>query len=93
MSSNILTVTLNPALDVNTSTPKLIPQQKLRCAPPHYYPGGGGINVSRAIRELGGSSQAFVVLGGGTGSHYRELLAESGILAEVWPIPGKPASR
>jgi 6-phosphofructokinase 2 len=85
MSSDILTVTLNPALDVNSSVPAMIPQQKLRCAPPHYMPGGGGINVSRAIRELGGDSHAFVVLGGGTGAHYRRLLEERGIGAEIWP--------
>src|SRR5690606_27788814 len=46
----ILTVTLNPALDVTTSTAKLHPRRKLRCSLPRYDPGGGGVNVSRAIK-------------------------------------------
>jgi 6-phosphofructokinase 2 len=87
MNAPILTVTLNPAVDVTTSVKALLPQQKLRCAAPHYLPGGGGINVSRAILELGGESQAFVVLGGGTGTHYEQLLREKGLSAEIWPMP------
>lgn len=89
MTAEILTVTVNPALDVNSSVAAMIPQQKLRCTPPHYMPGGGGINVSRAIRELGGESHAFVVLGGGTGAHYRKLLDDRGIAAEIWPAEGE----
>src|SRR5665647_1310888 len=77
--SAILTVTLNPALDVTTSTARLAPQQKLRCAPPQYDPGGGGANVSRAIKELGGDSRAFVAIGGSTGQQYRRLLESGGV--------------
>ena len=43
------------------------PLRKLRCSAPRYDPGGGGVNVSRAIRELGGESRAFVAIGGHTG--------------------------
>ena len=58
----ILTISLNPALDITTSTEKLRPARKLRCGPPRYDAGGGGVNVSRAIKELGGASPAFVVI-------------------------------
>jgi 6-phosphofructokinase 2 len=88
----ILTVTLNPALDVTTSTNKLFPQQKLRCDPPVYDAGGGGVNVSRAIRELRGDSVAFIALAGATGEHYRRLVAESGIVNEVWSGQGETRS-
>ena len=44
----ILTVTLNPALDVATSAEAVVPELKLRCEAPQVDPGGGGINVSRA---------------------------------------------
>jgi 6-phosphofructokinase 2 len=86
VTAEILTVTLNPAVDVNSSVPELLPQQKLRCTSPRYFPGGGGVNVSRAIKELGGESQAFVALGGGTGTHYEQLLRDAEVAAEVWPI-------
>ena len=85
----ILTITLNPALDITTTLPKLLPRQKLRCGPPRYDPGGGGINVSRAIRELGGESRAFVAVGGANGQHYRRLLDETGLETEIWPLEGE----
>ena len=80
----ILTVTLNPALDVTTSVDRLLPQQKLRCSEPRRDPGGGGINVSRAIAELGGRSRAFVAVGGSTGAQMQQLLAQSGFTSEFW---------
>jgi 6-phosphofructokinase 2 len=89
MTGSILTVTLNPALDVTTTTKQLLPQQKLRCDAPRYDAGGGGANVSRAIKELGGDSLAFVALGGATGVHYHQLLDEAGIDSDVWPLPGE----
>lgn len=82
----ILTVTLNPALDVTTRVPALKPRQKLRCSSPVTHAGGGGINVSRAIRELGGQSRAFVALGGHTGARLEALLRLSHIPTEVWPL-------
>jgi len=88
-ASSILTVTLNPALDVTTTIPAVVPNKKLRCAVPRYDVGGGGVNVSRAIRELGGESRMFVALGGASGGHYRRLLAETGIDSEVWELAGE----
>jgi 6-phosphofructokinase 2 len=82
----VLTVTLNPALDVTTSVDRLLPQQKLRCAAPRLDPGGGGVNVSRAIKELGGESLAFVAIGGNTGAQFRTLLNRTGIKIEYWPL-------
>jgi len=89
MRGGILTVTLNPALDVTTETERLIPQQKLRCAAPRYHAGGGGANVSRAIRSLGGDSLAFVALGGVTGILFRQLLDADGIRYDPWPLAGE----
>ena len=48
----ILTITLNPAVDVAADVPVIKPNLKLRCAAPQFDPGGGGINVSRAIAKL-----------------------------------------
>ena len=65
---NIMTITLNPALDLSTVTETVRPGPKIRCAAPVVEPGGGGVNVSRTIRALGGRSLAVVCLGGTTGT-------------------------
>ncbi|MBN9316724.1 MAG: 1-phosphofructokinase family hexose kinase [Devosia sp.] len=85
----ILTVTLNPALDTTTSVARLEPQRKLRCSPAILHPGGGGANVSRAIRELGGTSRAFVALGGHTGRAYIDLLQAAGVECIEYRLAGE----
>ncbi|PWG17565.1 1-phosphofructokinase family hexose kinase [Salibaculum griseiflavum] len=85
----ILTVTLNPAFDLATSVAKIVPDAKLRCAPPEQDPGGGGLNVSRAIHQLGGTSKAFVALGGDTGSALEHLLRRTGLQIIVHEAPGE----
>ena len=73
--ARILTVTLNPALDLATETAEVVPELKLRCAPPLVDPGGGGINVSRAIARMDGLSTAVVALGGPAGARVEALMA------------------
>lgn len=89
---DILTVTLNPALDLATHVGAIVPDVKLRCAPAHLDPGGGGINVSRAIRNLGGRSRTFVVLGGHNGDHMAKLMTEAGLDLIVHPSRGETRS-
>ncbi|WP_208349221.1 1-phosphofructokinase family hexose kinase [Pseudaestuariivita rosea] len=75
---SIFTITLNPAVDLSTSVAGVKPGPKLRCGVPQIDPGGGGINVSRAISILGGESRALIAVGGTTGAQLRSLLqAES----------------
>jgi 6-phosphofructokinase 2 len=75
----ILTLTLNPALDMATEVAEIIVGQKLRCSDPLLDPGGGGLNVSRAIRALGGESLALVALGGLTGDRLAGLIRAGGV--------------
>jgi len=77
--TDILTITLNPALDVSSSVDTVVPGPKLRCAEPRYDPGGGGVNVSRAILRLGGHSEAYVALGGDTGAAFKTMLEAEAI--------------
>ena len=84
----ILTVTLNPALDIATTAPQVTAGHKLRCSDPQIDPGGGGINVARAIIQLGGQATAFVALGGDTGAHLRRLLDAAGIPVIAHTAPG-----
>lgn len=76
---NILTITLNPTVDKSTTVENIKPEKKLRCAPPKYEPGGGGINVSRGLSRLGVPSVALFTSGGRTGKMLEELLAEEDI--------------
>lgn len=87
--TDILTVTLNPALDLSTSTGAVHAGRKLRCAAPHYDPGGGGINVSRAISILGGASAVLVAVGGATGMHLTQLLIDEGIQSMSIAVAGE----
>ena len=77
--SKILTLTFNPALDKSITVQELIPERKLKCSSPVYEPGGGGINVSRAIKKLGGESIAVYLAGGFAGEEITNLLTEEGI--------------
>ncbi len=68
--TKIYTLTLAPSLDSATQTPQIYPEGKLRCSAPVFEPGGGGINVARAVTFLGGKATAIFPIGGATGEHY-----------------------
>ena len=72
--STIVTVTFSPCIDKSTTIPALIPEKKLRCSAPTLEPGGGGINVARAIKILGGEATAIFPSGGYTGKFFNHLL-------------------
>jgi 6-phosphofructokinase 2 len=80
--NRIVTLTMNPTIDVSSQVAQVIPEKKLRCSAPRREPGGGGINVSRAISRLGGSSLAVYAAGGTTGDMLMMLLDQEGIQAE-----------
>lgn len=84
----ITTITLNPALDLATSAPEVRPSTKLRCEAPRVDPGGGGINVARAVRLLGGEAFALVAAGGSTGAQLLALLAREGVRTGLLASPG-----
>jgi 6-phosphofructokinase 2 len=86
--SDIVTVTLNPALDVSTAAPRISPVHKLRCAHERRDPGGGGINVARVISRLGGDVTAVFPAGGPIGDYLQLLLREEGVRSRAVPIAG-----
>ncbi len=83
---SIVTLTMNPAIDVNTSVDNVVVERKLRCTTPRREPGGGGINVSRAIKKLGGESLAVYACGGLTGRMLEGLLDDEGLNHVSIPI-------
>lgn len=81
----IITVTLNPCIDKSTTVTAMEPEKKLRCSDPIFEPGGGGINVARAIRKLGGDALAIYPAGGYTGAFLNELLKKEQVESRVIP--------
>jgi 6-phosphofructokinase 2 len=88
---SIFTITLSPAVDKSTVVDHVLPEHKLRCDAPKFEPGGGGINVSRAIKKLGGESVAIYTKGGPTGELLQKLLNEEKI--NQHPVPVKSWNR
>lgn len=86
---DILTLTLNPALDLATSVPQVVPDRKLRCGPETAEPGGGGVNVARAVTQLGGSARAMVALAGPNGDALERLLQARGLEILRIDAPGE----
>ncbi len=89
MAPRILTLTLNPTVDVAADAPAVQPVRKIRTTNESFDPGGGGVNVSRVLRELGGETLALVLAGGVTGHLLAELLAEGGVPHRSIPIRGR----
>lgn len=75
----IVTLTMNPALDITTSAPQVRPTSKIRCVGARYDPGGGGINVARTAHVLGESVSAVFPVGGPTGDLVTELLGKADV--------------
>jgi 6-phosphofructokinase 2 len=82
----IVTLTMNPALDITTSVGTVRPTEKLRCAATRYDPGGGGINVAHIAHTLGGSVLAVFPAGGQTGGLVAKLLSDAGVPSRVVAI-------
>ena len=84
----IVTLCMNPALDITTSTEAVRPTDKLRCAPARYDPGGGGINVAHVAQVLGAPSTAVFPAGGPAGELVHNLLVAEGLAVHRVPIGG-----
>ncbi|HEX2940016.1 MAG TPA: 1-phosphofructokinase family hexose kinase, partial [Rhodopila sp.] len=89
MTTNIVTLTLNPAVDLACMAPAVRPTHKIRTFNEHSDPGGGGINVARVVHALGGNTLALVLTGGVTGRWCEELLNETGVPWRALPIRGR----
>lgn len=88
-TTDILTITMNPALDVSTSTDKVRDTHKLRCAAAQFHPGGGGINVARVLHRLGSHCLALYPSGGMTGQRLGQLLDGEEVPRHCWDIAGE----
>ncbi len=70
----IVTVTLNPSVDRSASVKYITPDDKLPCTDGRIDPGGGGLNICRGLKTLGGSGEAIYTSGGPVGQMLSSLL-------------------
>lgn len=84
---DVLSLTMNPSLDLSTSVDRVVDTNKLRCSPEVLQPGGGGINVARVVKELGGQSRAVFPSGGYSGQRLTQLLGAEGVSFATITLP------
>jgi 6-phosphofructokinase 2 len=84
--TDILTITLNPALDVLTTIDKVSDTHKMRCGAVIKHPGGGGVNVARVLHRLGANCVALYLAGGVTGERHHQLMTAEKVRCHVMPI-------
>lgn len=84
----IVSLSINPTVDKSSTVEQVVAERKLRCTAPVFEPGGGGVNVSRAIKKLGGESTLIYAAGGLSGGMLRGLLEDEGLAPRLVPIEG-----
>jgi 6-phosphofructokinase 2 len=84
--TDILTITLNPALDVLTTIDTVSDTHKMRCGPTLKHPGGGGVNVARVLHRLGANCVAVYLAGGVTGERHHQLMRAEKVRCHVMPM-------
>jgi 6-phosphofructokinase 2 len=75
-SKPIITLTLNPTVDLAFQVNEIRPIRKNRAVEQRIDAGGGGINVARVLKELGLEACAIYLAGGATGLVLNELVAK-----------------
>jgi 6-phosphofructokinase 2 len=82
---DIVTLTINPSIDIFVNVGKVEPTRKMRCSAPKRDPGGGGINVARVAHRLGADVAAIYPTGGALGKLLQRLIEREGIASLVTP--------
>lgn len=85
----IVTLTMNPAIDVSTSVDRVAPVRKLRCGPGRRDPGGGGINVARVAHRLGAEATAVYPCGGFVGQLLSRLVDQERLKSVTVAVEGE----
>jgi 6-phosphofructokinase 2 len=83
--SDIVTITINPAVDIFVNVARVEPTRKMRTSAPKRDPGGGGINVARVASRLDAQVTAVYPASGAIGRLLTRLLEREGITSVVTP--------
>jgi 6-phosphofructokinase 2 len=87
--ADIVTLTMNPSIDLSIYVDRVAPFHKLRAGAQRRDPGGGGINVARVVKRFAGDVIAIYPTGGALGQLLRRLVELEGIPALTMPIVGE----
>lgn len=86
----ILTLTLNPAVDVSLLTDRIIYDDRSYINAETYQAGGKGINVARALLDFGlRDIEAIAPYGGVMGERFSQLVREGGLPVTLIPVQGE----
>ncbi len=87
--AKVLTVTLNPALDLSVETPVLVPGKVNRTGNTRLEPAGKGINVARVLASLGHTVTVSGLLGEANAGPFERLFEVEGLGDQFVRIPGQ----
>ena len=85
----ILTITMNPSVDIAYSLEQLNLDNVNRVAGAHKTPGGKGLNVTRVLSQIGDSVLASGLIGGKLGAFLEAGLDELNIKHSFYKISGE----
>lgn len=88
-SNQIITITLNPAVDQTIILPSLQTGSVNRAEQSHHQAGGKGVNVSARLGEFGISTTATGFLGTENQTHFTTLFSKLSIRDAFVRIPGR----
>ena len=88
-STQIITITLNPAIDQTIILPSLQTGSVNRAEKSHHQAGGKGVNVSARLGEFGISTTATGFLGAENQTHFTTLFSKLPIRDAFVRIPGR----
>ena len=84
----ILTVTMNPSIDIAYRLHTFIPDTINRAEETHKTPGGKGLNVTRVLHAAGDDVKATGLIGGKNGEYLKEQLSLAGIPTAFHTVRG-----
>jgi len=85
----ILTLTLNPAIDVSLATDRIVYDDRTFITQEAEHPGGKGINAAQVIHSYGGAAHAVAPYGGERGRRFARLLEAARIPTTLIPVQGE----
>jgi len=90
--ARILTLTLNPALDLTVQLPRLEPGQVNRSDMMHTHAAGKGLNVAQVLADLGHQLTVSGFLGEDNLQAFETLFARRGFVDAFIRVPGETRS-
>lgn len=90
--AKILTLTLNPALDLTVELARLEPGQVNRSDAMHSHAAGKGVNVAQVLADLGHTLTVSGFLGADNAQAFETLFAQRGFVDAFIRVPGETRS-